>query len=112
MSREINPFGLRISPQLKSRLEEKAHQNRRSLNAEIADRLERSFADEPLRAGALDLNGLLSAGLILSTGEDPTDPAAQFLLDQAREAAHRVAKLAYRNSIEPAAAVNPEKSQK
>lgn len=112
MSREINPFGLRISPQLKSRLEEKAHQNRRSLNAEIADRLERSFADEPLRAGALDLNGLLSAGLIISTGEPPANPAAQFLLEQAREAAQRVAQLAYQNNLHKTATVNPEKSQK
>lgn len=103
---------LRLPKAVHASIQSAATQSGRSMNAEIIARLERSFADEPLRAGALDLNGLLSAGLILSTGEEPTDPAAQFLLDQAREAAQRVAKLAYRNSIEQAAAVNPEKSQK
>lgn len=39
----IVPFGLRLQPDLKARLEEEAKKNNRSLNAEIADRLERSF---------------------------------------------------------------------
>lgn len=112
MARNEPQVNLRIPAQLKSLLDSSADENKRSLTAEIVSRLERSFADEPLRAGALDLNGLLSAGLILSTDEAPTDPAAQYLLDQAREAAQRVAKVAYRNSIEQSAAVNPEKPQK
>ncbi|HEY1998795.1 Arc family DNA-binding protein [Paraburkholderia sp.] len=43
----IVPFGLRLQPDVKVRLEEAATKAGRSLNAEIADRLERSF-DEPL----------------------------------------------------------------
>lgn len=42
--RNINPFGLRIQPALRSQLEEAAAQNKRSLNAEISARLEESFA--------------------------------------------------------------------
>ncbi len=41
--RNINPFGLRLQPELKARLEEAAKQNKRSLNAEISARLEASF---------------------------------------------------------------------
>lgn len=44
MSREINPFGLRMPAELKARLEDAAHDNRRSLNAEIVARLQESFA--------------------------------------------------------------------
>ncbi|AWL04225.1 hypothetical protein DIR46_07115 [Massilia oculi] len=39
----ITPFGLRMQPELKERLEEAAHKAGRSLNAEVVDRLERSF---------------------------------------------------------------------
>ncbi|GEM_PF-2903959 len=42
--RNINPFGLRLQPDLKARLEEAAKLNKRSLNAEIAARLEDSFS--------------------------------------------------------------------
>lgn len=38
--RNINPFGLRLQPELKARLEEAAEKNKRSLNAEISARLE------------------------------------------------------------------------
>lgn len=41
--RNINPFGLRLQPDLKARLEEAAATNKRSLNAEITARLEASF---------------------------------------------------------------------
>lgn len=37
------PYPLRISPELRERLEAEAAKAKRSLNAEIADRLERSF---------------------------------------------------------------------
>ncbi|MBU0563390.1 MAG: Arc family DNA-binding protein [Gammaproteobacteria bacterium] len=42
--RNINPFGLRLQPALKARLEDAAYQNKRSLNAEISARLEASIA--------------------------------------------------------------------
>lgn len=47
--RNINPFGLRLQPELKARLEAASKHNRRSLNAEISARLEESFAGEPQR---------------------------------------------------------------
>ncbi|WP_434663427.1 Arc family DNA-binding protein [Paraburkholderia sp. A3BS-1L] len=40
----IPPFGLRMQPDLKIRLEEAAKANSRSLNAEIVARLEATFA--------------------------------------------------------------------
>ena len=42
--RNINPFGLRMQPTLKARIEEAAQANHRSLNAEITARLEESFS--------------------------------------------------------------------
>lgn len=39
----INPFGLRMQPELRARLEAAATESGRSLNAEIVDRLEASF---------------------------------------------------------------------
>lgn len=39
----INPFGLRMQPELRARLEEAAAEAGRSLNAEIIGRLEESF---------------------------------------------------------------------
>ncbi|MFD1069949.1 Arc family DNA-binding protein [Luteimonas composti] len=44
MSREINPFGLRMPLELRERLEAAARQSARSLNAEIVHRLQESFA--------------------------------------------------------------------
>jgi Mn-dependent DtxR family transcriptional regulator len=43
MSRDINPFGVRMQPDLKEELEKEAKRNGRSLNAEIIDRLKRSL---------------------------------------------------------------------
>jgi len=43
----ITPFGLRMQPELKERLEVAAHKAGRSLNAEVVDRLERSFGESP-----------------------------------------------------------------
>lgn len=43
MSRDINPFGLRMPPELKQELDREAKLNGRSLNAEIVDRLRRSL---------------------------------------------------------------------
>lgn len=41
--RNINPFGLRLQPELKAQLEQAASKNKRSLNAEITARLQESF---------------------------------------------------------------------
>ncbi|MFZ1568645.1 Arc-like DNA binding domain-containing protein [Thiothrix eikelboomii] len=46
MSRDVNPFGLRLPPELKEELERLAEQNRRSLNAELIVRLEESVQRE------------------------------------------------------------------
>ncbi len=46
MSRDVNPFGLRMPPEVKEELEKLAEQNRRSLNAEIIVRLEESIRRE------------------------------------------------------------------
>lgn len=45
MSRDIAPFGLRMPSALKEKLEKKAKDNKRSLNAEITSRLEESLND-------------------------------------------------------------------
>lgn len=45
--RDINPFGLRMPPQLRKQVEESAKENKRSLNAEILARLEESFVQAP-----------------------------------------------------------------
>lgn len=46
--RNINPFGLRLQPEIKAKLEEAAERNKRSLNAEISARLEESFSLQDL----------------------------------------------------------------
>ena len=46
MSRDVNPFGLRMPAEVKEELEKLAEQNRRSLNAEIVVRLEESIKRE------------------------------------------------------------------
>lgn len=53
---DIPPFGLRLQPDLKRKLEDAAKASGRSLNAEIASRLEGTFATEdPYRE---ELDGL------------------------------------------------------
>lgn len=46
MTKDINPFGLRMPPNVKAKIEKLAEQNRRSLNAEIVVRLEESIKRE------------------------------------------------------------------
>lgn len=46
MTREINPFGLRMPPELRESLKREARLNGRSLNAEIVARL-RTIAEDP-----------------------------------------------------------------
>lgn len=53
MNREIAPFGVRMPPGLKARIENSAHDNRRSMNAEIVARLEKSF-DEAVEGPIAD----------------------------------------------------------
>ena len=45
----MNPFGVRMPPEVKAELEKLAEQNRRSLNAEIVVRLEESIKREKER---------------------------------------------------------------
>ena len=49
MVKDINPFGVRMPPEIKEELEKLAEQNRRSLNAEIVVRLEESIRREKER---------------------------------------------------------------
>lgn len=41
--RKINPFGLRLQPEIKKKAEQEAHKNRRSLNAELGLLIEEGF---------------------------------------------------------------------
>lgn len=47
----IAPFKIRLTPQLRERLEESAHRRKTSLNAEIVERLEASFRQEDVAGG-------------------------------------------------------------
>lgn len=80
--RNINPFGLRMQPDLKAKVEEAAARNHRSLNAEIVARLEDSFRSEQAfiavdefhipsqtAAHALELIDSLKAELLAMTGK-------------------------------------------
>lgn len=91
------------------RISDAAKENNRTINAEIVLRLQRSFAEDGnLKAGALDLNGLLSAGMLLAAGENKDDPAIQALIARAKEAALRLARITYSAESE-AAAVDAKK---
>jgi len=46
MSRDINPFGLRMPPEVREAAERSAHENGRSLNSEIVYQLRRAYADQ------------------------------------------------------------------
>lgn len=49
----IAPFGLRMQPDIKDRIKEAADANNRSLNAEIVDRLAKSFEGDFVRSDVL-----------------------------------------------------------
>ncbi len=51
MSRNINPFGLRMPPELRARLEAAATASGRSMNAELVHRLETSLSSTPSTQG-------------------------------------------------------------
>ncbi|MGO6754896.1 Arc family DNA-binding protein [Rhizobium ruizarguesonis] len=59
----ISPFGLRLLPDLKRRVEEAARTNGRSLNAEIAYRLEASLETDEDKKSASAANSLLRSSL-------------------------------------------------
>lgn len=48
MSRDINPFGLRMPEDLRTSLEKSARLNHRSLNAELVVRLRKSVEETPI----------------------------------------------------------------
>lgn len=48
MARNITPFGLRMPPELRKRVEKSARANGRSLNAELVLRLQSSVEKDPL----------------------------------------------------------------
>lgn len=48
MARHITPFGLRMPPDLRKKVEKSARTNRRSLNAELVLRLQDSVEKDPL----------------------------------------------------------------
>lgn len=62
MSRDINPFGLRMPNELKEHLDEAAKENGRSLNAEINQRLTDSFEHQE---ELLEANSILNVFLPL-----------------------------------------------
>jgi hypothetical protein len=60
MSRDINPFGLRIPPALKAQIESVASREGRSLNTEIVQRLQESMS----WAGSADRAKVYASGYI------------------------------------------------
>lgn len=54
----VAPFGLRMLPDLREKLDEAAARNRRSLNAEIVSRLEESFNNLELEGTLVDLHSI------------------------------------------------------
>lgn len=59
MSREINPFGLRMPIELKDKIQRQAENNGRSMNAEIIARLESSFTFEEPKSEFTELFEML-----------------------------------------------------
>jgi hypothetical protein len=69
----IAPFGLRLHPDLKARIDDAARRNGRSLNAEIAARLEASLDGDDDVASAGAAKRLLRSGI----GDDLEKRVAQ-----------------------------------
>lgn len=68
--RNINPFGLRLQPELKAQLEKAASDNKRSLNAEITARLQESFTEKRVAEGrmtALEIKSLMTEMTLTGT---------------------------------------------
>ena len=67
MTRDITPFGLRMPPDLKRSIDAAAKASGRSINAEVIDRLQRSF--EKVEIGVGDLpDGVLLDEVIARYG--------------------------------------------
>jgi len=88
----IPPFGLRLQPELKERIEQEAKAAGRSMNAEIADRLERSFrattsdaVDAYVRHLQLEMAGMHSELVVFAT---EARAAAQMLISLCDELDH------------------------
>jgi hypothetical protein len=77
--RNINPFGLRMQPELKAKIEAEAVKNHRSINAEITARLERTFD-----------NSEVSAEGVAATGVDQGDQSSNQLHIQGKNGVVRV----------------------
>jgi len=48
MSRDITPFALRMPPEIRTKIDQAAKENRRSLNAEIISRIEATISIEQM----------------------------------------------------------------
>lgn len=70
----INPFGLRMQPDLKERVQDAATKNNRSLNAEIVETLEDKYP--PLQ---IDLNTLTSFFQYISHEVEQSEDAESFI---------------------------------
>jgi hypothetical protein len=62
-AREINPFGLRMPPDLRAKLEEAAAASGRSLNAELLHRIASTFEPEQLSLDLGDIKRAVHAAL-------------------------------------------------
>ena len=76
MSREDPQLKLRLPPDLKSRVEDAAKANNRSMNAEIVSRLEQTFGQQ----------------FVLRTSEEIRDYAKKIFEEQFKEEAERTAQ--------------------
>lgn len=57
----IPPFGLRMQPELKERIEAVARANSRSLNSEIIHRLERTLVEDDRQANSDGLDAMVAS---------------------------------------------------
>lgn len=111
--RNINPFGLRLQPDLKLKLEEAAEKNKRSLNAEISARLEITIdiehrLEEARYAGSLEgvpnfIDNLIkyySLGMGTPTTPSPlSESAIQTLASLYQETLERIEEMKGANKL-------------
>lgn len=87
----IAPFGVRMQPELKSRLEELARQAGRSLNAEIVTRLERTLEQDDKPVITTNYNAILEEGIRQSSDARPK-LFTSFSHDEIEEFAEKLAE--------------------